>query len=120
MTNLVKKTYGRNAKDELLGLIKDLPKVKCAKVIYGADYWGDDSQKVIILPVNYTAEEYEKFISELDFNYDNGYGGQELFGNVWFVDGTWCERGEYDGSEWWEYKECPVIPNELLIKNITV
>ena len=43
----------------------------------------------------------------LDFNYDNGYGGQELFGYIWFTDGTWSERREYDGSEWWERKERP-------------
>ncbi|QNI21485.1 hypothetical protein [Salmonella phage 3sent1] len=35
-----------------------------------------------------------------------------LYGNVWFTDGTWLERGEYDGSEWWEYKATPAIPEE--------
>lgn len=115
--SLVKKEYGRNAKEEFLRLVEDLPKVKCAHIVYGADYWGNE-QKKILLPVNYTPEEYDKFLSELDFNYDNGYGGQELFGYIWMVDGTWCERGEYDGSEWWEYKSSPEIPNELLIKNI--
>ena len=50
----------------------------------------------------------------LDFEYDNGYGGQELFGNIWYKDGTWSERGEYDGSEWWEHKVCPAIPKEVM------
>lgn len=36
--------------------------------------------------------------------YDNGFGGQELYGNVVFTDGTWLERGEYDGLEWWDHK----------------
>jgi hypothetical protein len=48
----------------------------------------------------------------LDFEYDNGYGGQELFGYVVFKDNTWLERGEYDGSEWWEYQKCPTY-NEI-------
>ena len=49
----------------------------------------------------------------LDFEYDNGYGTQEVFGVVWFADGTWAERGEYDGSEWWEHHTIPEIPEHL-------
>lgn len=49
----------------------------------------------------------------LDFEYDNEYGGQELLGNIWYADGTWSERDEYDGREWWEYKVCPPIPNKV-------
>jgi hypothetical protein len=26
---------------------------------------------------------------------------------------TWLERGEYDGSEWWEHNKCPKIPEGL-------
>jgi hypothetical protein len=42
-------------------------------------------------------------------NYDNGYGGAKVPTNtvVVFKDGTWLERAEYDGSEWWEYKQIP-------------
>lgn len=49
----------------------------------------------------------EEVIPLLDFEYDIGYGGQELFGYIWYDDGTWSSRGEYDGSEWWEYIKCP-------------
>lgn len=42
--------------------------------------------------------------------YDSGFGIQELFGTIWYTDGTWSERGEYDGSEWWEHRERPKIP----------
>ena len=49
----------------------------------------------------------EEVLPLLDFDYDDGYGGQELFGYIWYTDGTWSERGEYDGSEWWEYKKRP-------------
>ncbi len=46
-----------------------------------------------------------------DINYHNGFGGAEISGGLQVV-GTdwWLERGEYDGSEWWEYKECPKTP----------
>ena len=41
-------------------------------------------------------------------NYDDGFGGanvEDVF--IVFDDGSWLERGEYDGSEWWEYKITP-------------
>ncbi len=49
--------------------------------------------------------------------YNNGYGGAEISydrsgdgaeGLVVVGDGWWLERGEYDGSEWWEFKSPPV------------
>ena len=45
----------------------------------------------------------------LDFEYDSGYGSQNLFGYIWYKDGTWSERGEYGGSEWWEHMTRPPI-----------
>ena len=49
----------------------------------------------------------EDVLPKLNFEYDAGYGGQELFGYIWYSDGTWSERGEYDGSEWWQHQCCP-------------
>ena len=63
-----------------------------------------------VLYSDYTKEEYEKFLSALDFEYDSGYGTQELFGNIWYEHGTWSERGEYDGSEWWRHVVKPEVP----------
>ena len=39
------------------------------------------------------------------FNYDNGYGCAEVNITlvVLFKDGSWLERKEYDGAEWWVY-----------------
>ena len=48
-----------------------------------------------------------KDLTPLNIEYDDGYGGQELYGTIVFNDGTWLERGEYDGSEWWAYKNTP-------------
>lgn len=42
-------------------------------------------------------------------DYDDGYGSQVWSGWVSFTDGTWIERHEYDGSEWWEYKKTPSL-----------
>lgn len=49
----------------------------------------------------------EQVIPQLNFQYDDCFGGQELFGYIWYTDGTWSEREEYDGSEWWQHKERP-------------
>lgn len=43
----------------------------------------------------------------LNFNYDSDFGGQELFGYIWYKDGTWSGRGEYGGSEWWQHQAVP-------------
>lgn len=57
-------------------------------------------------------EELQAFLDSLPeraINYDSGYGSQEWFGWISFTDGTWIERGEYDGSEWWEVREQPSL-----------
>lgn len=77
------------------------------------DEWNDTL--ITYLKKSYSKKEYDDFISRLDFEYDPGYGGQELYGIIWYKDGTWSERGEYDGSEWWEHKICPEFPEELRV-----
>lgn len=54
---------------------------------------------------------FEEFVAAANFDYDNGYGGAEIDGALKVVgDGWWLERGEYDGSEWWEFKTMPKKP----------
>lgn len=53
-----------------------------------------------------------QFENIANVEYHKGYGGQEVAKDlvVVFTDGRgWLERVEYDGSERWEYKECPTI-----------
>lgn len=52
----------------------------------------------------------EQVLPRLNFEYDSGYGHQELLGTIWYNDGSWSDRGEYDGSEWWQYQKCPPLP----------
>jgi hypothetical protein len=104
----------RNAKQELQEILKDKAKIKCA-IIYNGDYWGgEDERPEFRLPLNYTDADLVNYYNSLDFEYDSGFGGQELFGTVWLEDGTWLSRGEYDGSEWWEHNVLPAIPTDLL------
>lgn len=83
--------------------------VKCAIIVDMSEY---DNHKFIILKVGYSADDYEDFLNKLNFDYDCGYGAQYLDGTIWYTDSTWSERFEYDGSEWWEYKQTPQIPKE--------
>jgi hypothetical protein len=54
-----------------------------------------------------TWEEFEKLA---DFEYDDGYGLNEIRLDLVVVGkGWWLERYEYDGSEWWVYKEQPKL-----------
>ena len=48
---------------------------------------------------------WNSFKEKANFIYDCGYGAQEIATDliVYFYDGTYMDRGEYDGSEWWQY-----------------
>lgn len=96
-----------NARSEFLNHVGN-SLIKCASLSYSAMY-GDENSP-IILREHHTYVEYENFLEKLDFNYDRGYGLQQLFGTIWYMDGTWSSRGEYDGSEWWERNIIPEIP----------
>jgi len=60
----------------------------------------------------FSASQYEDFLDWLDFNYDDGYGSQELYGFVLFKSG-WLDRHEYDGSERWVLRERPVLNHNI-------
>lgn len=66
------------------------------------------------LRVGYSKEEYAAFLKRINYEYDSGFGQQEVFGFIWYKGGTWSERAEYDGSEWWAYKSCPEIPAAMI------
>ena len=103
-----------NAKQEFLDHISERcingRTVLCAEVKFYTTKNKVDST----LHVGYTPEDLEIFLNEIDHEYNDGYGGQNLYGTIWYTDGlSWSQRGEYDGSEWWEFMERPEIPLEL-------
>lgn len=58
---------------------------------------------------------WEEFEELANFEYDSGFGGQVVASDIviLFEDGSYMNRGEYDGSEWWEYVYSPIIPKKL-------
>ena len=95
-----------NAKEELLDHCLDKPHIIAAIIVFEFNH---GEYTVIKLKQGATQEEFSEFLSKINLEYDSGYGTQELHGTIWYSDGTWSERGEYDGAEWWEYKKCPEI-----------
>jgi hypothetical protein len=101
-----------NAKQEFLDLIKGLTVVA---VEINLDTFGMPSG----MPTDYDLKEghsiteLEEFLDSFDFDYDEDYGTQHIYGTVWFESGMWAERGEYNGSEWWSLKYRPDIPDNL-------
>jgi hypothetical protein len=102
-----------NAKTELLEALANKAELKCAKIRTG-ETWDDEGNKEYKLKIGYNNADLETFLNSLDFDYDSGYGGQELFGTLWLKDGTWLSRGEYDGSEWWKHNTLPEITDDLI------
>lgn len=98
-----------NAKEELEKKLKEIGKT--IKDIYWIQIymedWVEGSLRKKPLLDSDISQEIESNWGNLDFTYDNGFGGQELYGTVVFKDESWLERGEYDGSEWWNYKKLP-------------
>jgi hypothetical protein len=102
----------RNAKQELLNAMgSSIADLRCATITHNPFY--GDRPKKMVLKEGYTQADLDEFISKLDFEYDAGYGSQELFGMVWFNDGAWMDRYEYDGAESWDWHKYPSIPDEL-------
>lgn len=98
-----------NAKEELLEFLNDnCLQLIAASITYEPLYY--DKFLEFTLFNNFTFNEYEKFINGLNFEYDCGYGSQELYGTLWFSDASWAERYEYDGSERWVLRKLPKVP----------
>ena len=93
-----------NAKQELMEAVRD-KQVELVRIVFKPDLY--EPGKVI-------EGTLDSVLPQLDFKYDEGFGGQELFGYIWYTDGTWSERAEYDGSEWWMYKRPP--PKDINIE----
>jgi hypothetical protein len=98
-----------NAKQELRNELINISK-EVSEILWAAI---GNKNKIFKLNPEYTPKELEEFIENLNFEYDNGYGGQELYGIIAFNDNTWFDRYEYDGSESWDYHKFPTFENSL-------
>lgn len=67
------------------------------------------------------AIKWDEFITIADIEYDSSYGSNKIAMDLVVVaDNWWLERHEYDGSEWWEFKEMPhLMDNFKPFKRVT-
>ena len=97
-----------NAKQELLKIVND-NNITILKI--DIKYYGDVD--INDKPVN----KHITSLDELDFDYDAGYGVQELYGTIYCKDSNnnpvWLTREEYDGSEWWRINTIPEFYNTI-------
>lgn len=50
----------------------------------------------------------EQFWNLADTEYDSSYGAPEIATDLTLIgEDFWMERGEYDGSEWWDFHTMP-------------
>lgn len=98
-----------NARDEFLTHTNGR-NILCAKIVH---FGSGGEEKKFSLTTGWTRKDFSEFLKEINFRYDSGFGGQCVVGTIWYEDGTWSSRSEYDGSEWWSYNMCPEIPEEL-------
>jgi len=101
-----------DASHSIVLCIKDFDKLveRIDKSILWAEITTD--YKRVILRSDRTANEIQSFINDLlSIEYDDGYGRQNLYGTVAYKDGSWMDRCEYDGSEWWGYHRFPKEPD---------
>lgn len=94
-----------NAKDEFLYITNNF--IVIGSIISFGGYYNEEDVESFQLKPLYSKEDYENFLKFLDREYNSGYGGQELYGIIFCEDNVWMERGEYDGSEWWEIHQYP-------------
>jgi len=101
-----------NAKEELsIHIARTGRTIMCANIVYLGE---TEPKQLTFLKKKHSYDDFLAFMDKLDFTYDNSYGTQYINGTVWYTDGTWSERNEYDGSEWWEFRIRPEIPEQLL------
>jgi hypothetical protein len=80
--------------------------IKCAFI----DFDDNENCKTTVLKIEYTKEEFDKFMKELNFEYnpEDNY----LYGTVWFEDNTFMNFDEYNlNKDCTNLNTSPVIPN---------
>ena len=63
----------------------------------------------------------DEFWKQAQKRYDDSYGIIEVMPDLIIVgEDFWLERAEYDGAEWWEYKEFPQMPKMIIPNAISI
>lgn len=76
--------------------------------------WGHNFEDIIFIGSRESGHSctWDEFCSLADFEYDDGYGRQEIARDLEIIFSDWSilHRSEYDGSECWAYFKNRPIP----------
>lgn len=80
------------------------------------DEHGKSVDDIIWVGTNKERVDVDEFLEiAKDTEYDPGFGSQEIAFDLLIVGlDWWLERDEYDGSEWFEFKALPKIPDNTM------
>ncbi len=67
---------------------------------------GKTKEDVLWIGNNEVYTDWESFEKVADVEYDDGFGVEEVARDLLIVGEDWyLSRGEYDGSEWWDFNK---------------
>lgn len=99
----------KNIKQSLLDFLafwNYTPKsIKCARIIV-------HNTRRIELKVNYTNDQLDDFLAELDFNIELNI--EVIRAYIWMIDGTFAEVDQGIDIAQWKHIYIPKIPNDLI------
>lgn len=116
--NRIKKDWADSEIREILSLVEDTAKIKCAK--YKLHYgWQQDED--VILPIGYSQEDLDRLLINPESRIEGkDRRGENIilypypqWGTIWLDDGAWLEYVERSEGDRWEYFKTPEIPEIL-------
>ena len=91
------------------------------ETLHALKYNGKTPKDVLWVGDQYKKTTWKNFERISNFEYDSGYGCSEIESSLTIVGDTWwLEREDYDGSEWWEFKEHPSCESPTFTKLLDV
>lgn len=99
-----------NIKRQLLSHVEDMYNVKAVQLKLERHTTHLKSVQLFHLPEGYHEGQLESFLRDIDTSYDNEYGNQMLYGFIWWKDGSWSSRYNYEGKEKWVHNVVPSYP----------
>lgn len=95
-----------NAKEELLETLQEIGK-SIEDIEFAGVYYDCSNYDIGESGAGCATEDTNFLLDFLNFSYDEGFGMQYIYGYILFSDGSWLERREYDGAEWWKFMTLP-------------
>ena len=92
-----------NAKKEFLNTIN-----KVRATVLWARFQSESKSLVTLAPTDSgNKQHWDKFLEELDYNYNSGWSGECTEGVIMLSNNCWFARADYDGSSCWVLCEKP-------------